>query len=624
MSSNIKADRNRIWQNSANWKYSPSQLREIDFRLHLVLLALEAIANLSSETIVIAAEELNVASIIKDRLTLWKSSFNKHDADKSIDAESTKSLILVIFYLSNQHQELLRRSICLLEQVWEQDRSPNETTLLNSYKNRFINLYQTRIDLGCKSDAKLAHLAWKLAIALLFYSGKNGRSLLANAILDLVPTPFEYPATKVSGKRRFTPPTCTLEIIPSNSLLHLIKSKNKLEFELTFDDPREPTSDRSVIRGDEQDLQKLETEITRYAGQYLTSTFQLTENITEPESSKLSEERPHLKKRLVNHELCFGYLTHDNLDRTIVSTIQLFDLMTALEAFKTQATQSNRTPLPKFVLWGGIAAVAIATVGVAKIVSRPVSQPNIAAPEPSSPPQKSQSDEVLPPDLPQAIAKPDLNPKPNEPLTSAKRLPPPPAVDTPKPKPDIPDPADYPLPDVARQSGLNNAAPSIATDRQTESTVVIPKKTQQTNPNQVPVTTAIEPTVNPESLELNTEPNNASEPSPEEDRRSPSKASSDAALNSSPTSTQIEQVTAYFQEQWQPPAELKQSLEYRLSLNGDGSIARVSPLGKASALYLDRTNIPLDGKPFIAATESQPAIIRLLLSPDGRVQTFVE
>lgn len=614
MSSNIKADCDRIWQNSANWKYSPSQLREIDFRLHLVLLALEAIANLDSETIVIAAEELNVVSIIKDRLTLWESSsYLQHDANRDINTESIRSLILVVCYLANQHQELLRRSICLLEQVWEQDRSPDETTLLNNYKNRFISLYQTRIDPGCNSDDRLAYLAWKLANALLFYSSENGQSLLANAILDLVPTPFEYPTTKVS--KRFTPPTCTLEITCSKPFFHSIaRSKSKLQFELRFDDPREPTSDCRVIRGDMQDLEKLEIEIVRYVGQYLTSTFQLTDN-TEPELSESSPDRPRLRKGLVDHELLFDRLTDNNLKGTILSTIQLFDLMTALEAFKTQVTQPNRTLLPKFFLWGGIAAVGIAAVAVAKILAPPPSQPNVASVEPSSPTQtKSETDEVLPPDLPQAIAEPDLNPQPNEPLTSAKRLPPPPAVDTPKPKPDIPDPADYPLPDVARQSGLNNAAPSVTTERQAESTVVIPDETKQANPNQAPVTTAIAPSTNPEPSELNIESN-----------QSPPAASSDIALNSSPTATQIQQVTAYFQEQWQPPAELKQSLEYRLSLNADGSIARVSPLGKASALYLSQTNIPLDGEPFINATsESQPAVIRLLLSPDGRVKTFVE
>ena len=621
MSSNIQV--NRIWQNSANWKYSPSQLRKIDCRLHLVLLALEAIAQLNSETIIQAAKELNVASIIGDRLTLWKSNFDKQDTDKSLDAESIRSLIVVICYLSNQHQELLRRSIYLLEQVWEQDRSADKTTLLNSYKNRFINLYQTRIDPDCNSDAQLAHLAWKLAIALLFYSGENGQSLLTNAILDLVPTPSKYFSVKVTAKR-FTPQTCTLEITRSKPFLFLT-TKSKLQFELRFDDPREPTSDRSVIQGDKQDLKQLEIEVVRHVALYLTSTFEPTDKITEPEFSELSEDRPCLKtKGLVNHELCFGHLSYDNLERTVLSTIELFDLMTALEAFKTQATKSDRTPSPKLVVWGGIAAVAIAAVGIAKILSQSPSQPNIAAPESSAPPQRSRSDEVLPPDLPQAIAQPNLNPQPNEPLTSAKRLPPPPAVDTPKPKPDIPDPADYPLPEVARQSGLNNAAPSNSTNEQTESTVVIPNEVQkQTNPNQAPVTTAIAPSTNTESSELDI-PSNSSGLSLE-DNRSPQEATSDVALDSPITSTQIDQVRAYFQEQWQPPAELKQSLEYRLSLNGDGSIARVFPLGKASALYLDRTNIPLDGEPFIAATsESQPAVIRLLLSPNGRVQTFVE
>ena len=81
----------------------------------------------------------------------------------------------------------------------------------------------------------------------------------------------------------------------------------------------------------------------------------------------------------------------------------------------------------------------------------------------------------------------------------------------------------------------------------------------------------------------------------------------------------------YFEQKWQPPGELKQSLEYRLLLNADGSIKRVVSLGKGSQLYLDQTNIPVNGELFISPlSESQSSTIRLLLNPDGRVQAFTE
>jgi len=97
------------------------------------------------------------------------------------------------------------------------------------------------------------------------------------------------------------------------------------------------------------------------------------------------------------------------------------------------------------------------------------------------------------------------------------------------------------------------------------------------------------------------------------------------SLNSSTPPSQIQEVIAYFENQWQPPANLKQSLEYRLLLNEDGSIKKVVPLGKASGLYLSQTNIPVNGESFMTPPDpTQSSTIRLLLNPDGNVQAFIE
>ena len=102
-------------------------------------------------------------------------------------------------------------------------------------------------------------------------------------------------------------------------------------------------------------------------------------------------------------------------------------------------------------------------------------------------------------------------------------------------------------------------------------------------------------------------------------------AKSDVLKDSRSQSSQIQEVIVYFQQRWQPPADLKQSLEYRLLLNADGSIKRVVALGKASQLYLNQSNIPVNGESFVSPLdESQSATVRLLLNPDGRVQAFTE
>ena len=161
-------------------------LGDIKCHLDLVLLALEAIANINSEAIIKAAVDLNLESKIGDRITLWRlrSSNPKRKTSggrKKLDVEEARSLVLIICHLAHQHQELLRRGVSLLEVT--QDKPAHQTALLGNYLDRFIELYQSRID-SKNSPKSLTDLAWKLLIDLLFYSGINGHRLLWVAIFD--------------------------------------------------------------------------------------------------------------------------------------------------------------------------------------------------------------------------------------------------------------------------------------------------------------------------------------------------------------------------------------------------------------------------------------------------------
>jgi hypothetical protein len=91
------------------------------------------------------------------------------------------------------------------------------------------------------------------------------------------------------------------------------------------------------------------------------------------------------------------------------------------------------------------------------------------------------------------------------------------------------------------------------------------------------------------------------------------------------TVPQVAEVRSYFQQRWEPPTGLTQSLEYSLLLNRDGSIQRIIPRGKAAEDYIDRTDIPLIGEKFVSAVEGERnPRIRLVLAPDGKVETFLE
>ena len=182
---------NEKWQELTQPKLkNESQLENIKSHLDLVLLAIEAIANINSEAILDAAKNLNLESVVGDRITLWRlrSSNPQRKSSggrKKLDVEEARSLVLIICYLARQNQELLRRAVGLLEQTTAQNKPPYKTALLGDYLDRFIDYYQSRIKISIDNNYDgICDLAWKLLIDLLFYSGANGHRLLWIAIFD--------------------------------------------------------------------------------------------------------------------------------------------------------------------------------------------------------------------------------------------------------------------------------------------------------------------------------------------------------------------------------------------------------------------------------------------------------
>ena len=152
-----------------------NQLNNIKCHLDLVILALEAIANITSDTILQAATTLNLESVVKDRVELWRlrqaNPWRKSAGGrKNLDVEEARSLVLIICYLAKQERELLRRGVSLLEQVTAQNQEPHTMALLGDYLDKFINLYQERMAEETAMNAdELSQVGLKLLIDLLFY-----------------------------------------------------------------------------------------------------------------------------------------------------------------------------------------------------------------------------------------------------------------------------------------------------------------------------------------------------------------------------------------------------------------------------------------------------------------------
>lgn len=159
----------------------PNQLDDITIRLELVMLALAALTGVGSETLVEVADQLNLNSIIADRLTQPENA----QQQKPLSVDEARALVLIICDLAKKNQPLIRRAIALLEQYTQSNDDLRQVALLRDYFDGFDQMYEEQIDstVSPPSDT-LNPLAIKLLIELLFYSNSNSPQRFWLALLS--------------------------------------------------------------------------------------------------------------------------------------------------------------------------------------------------------------------------------------------------------------------------------------------------------------------------------------------------------------------------------------------------------------------------------------------------------
>jgi hypothetical protein len=424
--------------------------------------------------------------------------------------------------------------------------------------------------------------------------------------------------------RKYTPPTCTLEIWGNLSPLTVWSKKDRLaeaRFALHLDDPRMSEDEQITIRGDRSQLQELRGIVDRYVQNLLGGNRATT--------SPALPAAPYLQPiDRLNHELFLGSLDREG-DRPSIAltTSQLFDLADSLAEYGSEAEilprllrqQGRKSAL---IGLGAIASVLLLAVGGTLFGLRMYRDGNAIAPE--TPPPNPRTGGNLPP-LPLPPTGRSA-PSPTVPSTLGNKPPlPPPSVVAPvapptraatvppvvPPRPYLPSPPPGNLPTTGgtiviqpQEPGSPISAPPAPTGDRPKAQASVSQETM--NPS--PIAPKL-PQLPPLTRSI--------APSP-----SPTPAPSTNLLDTIP---QVAQVREYFQSRWQPPASLNQTLEYRLVLNGDGSLKQIIPLGQAANIYLDRTGMPLLNEPFVSPPDigGNPQV-RLVLSPDGTVRTFLE
>ncbi len=204
--------------------------------------------------------------------------------------------------------------------------------------------------------------------------------------------------------RRYTPPTCTLEVLAQSSPLSKWMNKSvlkQLRFELRFDDPRLPEEQRIAIRGDRDQLEALCAAVTTYVQQFLEkSPDQFWESYSTPDTDQALDgieiQDNHNSSRIstlgkpfntqipradiyiepnshLSHNLYLGTLASPTSGSVVkLSLLQLFDLASALDEYSADVvalpnlTASRRTTT-RIPAWAPVAAVIAIGVGLAPI-----------------------------------------------------------------------------------------------------------------------------------------------------------------------------------------------------------------------------------------------------------------
>ena len=450
--------------------------------------------------------------------------------------------------------------------------------------------------------------------------------------------------------RRYTPPTCTLEIWPIQTSRFPWLNRPDLSdwrFILYFDDPRLSEAEHISVRGDRSQLQLLYDAASGYVKNVLQQTQTLISNNnnhriqhTSTTHSDISGEQTAIipiadfpippsfsSDQWLSHKLSFGSLSPEASQPEIKLTAsQLFDLINALNQYHHESSSlGEKIPQKRSQWWWlGATTASVASIGLVAFAYRyfqDLSQETDPIAVQSEEPPQSDLIEVLPlvpppptqpipsPKLPQQLSQQQkaIRPTPVKPRVAQIILPKP---TTPPPPPTTSSNQQtvVMVPEKQTQQGNNTGSEIVITPPPALAKSPPPELVPENGQNTLVTVNPVDGNP-PDSATISANPSASPQSSP----------------NLHDTIPQVTEARDYFQSRWTVPDGLNQRIEYRLKVNAEGRLTRIIPLGRAAEIYLDRSGIPLLGEPFISPLNNQDeATLRLVLLPDSKVKTFLE
>ncbi len=388
---------------------------------------------------------------------------------------------------------------------------------------------------------------------------------------------------------RYTPASCTLEVIHRQAVLAPWRSSYLVRFALRFERLG------VALQGSPAQLRRLHRVLRDHLGRLMDlGIFPcLPPEEPSPESRELRIEASNLWE----HLLFLGPLgTLETGPVLRLNILDLADLTAALDQYEQDRLARPRSTPWAMPTWARTALPLVVVTALAtSLVNRlttvaPVTKTVVVSPAPLPPAPLPRIAQTTPLPASKAPLHPAVSPNP-KPLATPQVLPPPPTSLGPPVV--IPNPSGIlQPPPVALSPGpaLPPPPPVVANVHPLESKPPIVTFNQTNSPP---------PALTPSST--------------------PSKST---IFDTIP---QVAQVRSYFQQHWTPPAHLSDALQYILVLSPNGTIRQITPLGTMAGNYIDQTGMPLIGEPFVSpvAGNYQPQI-RVVLNPDGTVQTFLQ
>ena len=167
----------------------------IQQKIDLILLALEALELGASEQMLKTAKELELQSVIKNRVVLWRlrcsNPLRRSYWRNSLKLDEAKALVIVATYRAKQVTAQIR-SLLLAEQQMREKGFPVEHHFrLSEYLERFrvhfrsrMNPRRAKVAAYLASEDELNQLALSLLTQLLFCTGTTGMQRFWISLFD--------------------------------------------------------------------------------------------------------------------------------------------------------------------------------------------------------------------------------------------------------------------------------------------------------------------------------------------------------------------------------------------------------------------------------------------------------